>query len=131
MKQSAVDCNLNTTENNTLEETIKCFRIKGTDDEFLYDPRLDEDIKETERSTRFAEPVKESLIVTPSSVAPPPVSVQRTVREIKGKQYIEDPRPDGSRVLYDIKNRLLERPVGKRAINPETGKFKTELYSPT
>ena len=130
MKQSAVDCNLNTTENNTLEETIKCFRIKGTDDEFLYDPRLDEDIKETERSTRFAEPVKESLIVTPSSVAPPPVSVQRTVREIKGKQYIEDPRPDGSRVLYDIKNRLLERPVGKRSINPETGKFKTELYPP-
>uniref|UniRef100_A0A6C0IC62 Helicase ATP-binding domain-containing protein n=1 Tax=viral metagenome TaxID=1070528 RepID=A0A6C0IC62_9ZZZZ len=134
MKQSAVDCNLNTTENNTLEETIKCFRIKGTDDEFLYDPRLDEDIKETARSTRFAEPAPAEAtvapIATPASVAPAPASVQRTVREIKGKQYIEDPRPDGSRVLYDIKNRLLERPVGKRSINPETGKFKTELYPP-
>ena len=140
MKQSAVDCNLNTTENNTVDETIQCFRIKGTDDEFLYDPRLDEDIKETARSTKFAEPTPtaaegiqttDAAIATPSSVAPPPMSVQRTVREIKGKQYIEDPRPDGSRVLYDIKNRLLERPVGKRSINPETGKFKTELYPPS
>lgn len=135
MKQSAVDCNLNTTENNTPDETIQCFRIKGTDDEFLYDPRLDEDIKETARSTRFAEPATvvpgaTVPIATPASVAPAPASVQRTVREIKGKQYIEDPRPDGSRVLYDIKNRLLERPVGKRSINPETGKFKTELYPP-
>ena len=139
MKQSAVDCNLNTTENNTVDETIQCFRIKGTDDEFLYDPRLDEDIKETARSTKFAEPTPtaaegiqttDAAIATPSSVAPPPMSVQRTVREIKGKQYIEDPKPDGSRVLYDIKNRLLERPVGKRSINPETGKFKTEIYPP-
>jgi hypothetical protein len=41
MKASSIDCVLNYTENNTASETIKCFRILGAADEFMFDPRLD------------------------------------------------------------------------------------------
>jgi hypothetical protein len=122
MKQSAVDCNLNSTENNTSLETIRCFIIKGGADEFLYDPRIDDDIIETERSTRFT-----TVDTTTTAVVAPtkPTTVRLTVRSIAGKQYIEKPQPDGSITLYNIKDRLFETPVGKRTLNPETGKYKT------
>jgi hypothetical protein len=126
MKQSAVDCNLNSTENNTSLETVRCFIIKGGSDEFLYDPRIDEDIIETERSTRFAGETKPSgSTVTDTSVAAQPKTIRLTVRSIAGKQYIEKPQPDGSIMLYNIKDRLFEKPLGKRILNATTGKYKT------
>lgn len=41
MKASSIDCVLNYTENNTASESIKCFRILGAPDEFMFDPRLE------------------------------------------------------------------------------------------
>ena len=126
MKQSAVDCNLNSTENNTSLETIRCFIIKGGADEFLYDPRIDDDIIETERSTRFTTTVGPVAATTTAAAAvAKPTTVRLTVRSIAGKQYIEKPQPDGSITLYNIKDRLFETPLGKRTLNPETGKYKT------
>jgi hypothetical protein len=124
MKQSAVDCNLNSTENNTSLETIRCFIIKGGADEFLYDPRIDDDIIETERSTRFTT-VNTATTTSAVVASTKPTTVRLTVRSIAGKQYIEKPQPDGSITLYNIKDRLFETPVGKRTLNPETGKYKT------
>ena len=132
MKQSAVDCTLNSSENNTPEETIQCFRIKGTNDEFLYDPRINDDIVETERSSRFATTTAaEAAPLSVAATAAPskPKTEALTIILIKGKQYAARPDADGSFALYDVKDKLFERKLGTRRLDPLTGKYKSTFVA--
>ena len=125
MKASAVDCNLNSTENNTSGETVRCFVIKGSNDDFMYDPRIDNDIIETERAQTFVEPQPQPQQQQQQQQQQQPQTTKYTLVGIKGKQYIADPQADGSFALYNVRDRLFERRLGTRILNTATGKYKS------
>jgi hypothetical protein len=92
MKSSAIDCQLNATEN----ENITCFVQEGSITDFMYDPRLKEDIATT------AQGEKE-------------VKIERKGFKIGDITYAGVVK-DGKTVLYDIKNSTLSDPLGELAV---------------
>ena len=89
MKSSAVDCSLNAADN----EQIKCFVQQGTMEDFLYDPRLKEDIASTDQSEVEME-------------------VQRKGYKVKGVHYVGIEK-DGKTLLYSATNTDFTTPLGE------------------
>jgi hypothetical protein len=89
MKSGAIDCQLNSFEN----EQITCFVQEGSLSDFMYDPRLKNDIATTEQSEKT-------------------VSVQRKEFKIAGISYA-GVQKDNKTILYDIKNLQLKEPLGE------------------
>ena len=118
MKQSAVDCVLNSSENNTSEEIIQCFTIQGSTDDFLYNPVLEDDIAETARSEQYKTPA-------PATVATQTQAKTMTITYllIRGKKYAAKEKADGSFDLYNMEDLLFRTKIGERKLNPDTGKF--------
>ena len=89
MKSAAVDCSLNAADN----EQIKCFVQQGNIDDFLYDPRLKEDIASTDQSEVETE-------------------VQRKGYKVKGIHYVGIEK-DGKTLLYSATNTEFTTPLGE------------------
>jgi hypothetical protein len=125
MKQSAVDCVLNSSENNTSEEIIQCFTIQGSTDDFLYNPVLEDDIAETARSEQY-KTVPTGVTATGSvAIATQPQAKTMTITYllIRGKKYAAKEKPDGSFDLFNEGDLLFRTKIGERKLNPDTGKF--------
>jgi ferredoxin-fold anticodon binding domain-containing protein len=95
MKSGAIDCQLNSFEN----EQITCFIQEGSLSDFMYDPRLKNDIATTEQSERT-------------------VTVQRKEYKIAGISYAGVQR-DNKIILYNIKNIQLREPLGEITTSAE------------
>jgi hypothetical protein len=119
MKQSAVDCVLNSSENNTSEEIIQCFTIQGSTDDFLYNPVLEDDIAETARSEQY----KTAPTASVATAKPQAKTMTITYLLIRGKKYAAKEKPDGSFDLFNMDDLLFKTKIGERKLNPDTGKF--------
>jgi hypothetical protein len=120
MKEAAVDCTLNLTEN----EAIGCFTYDGPSDKFMYDPRIKEDLTNTNRELRLnpAAAAKPSL----TAMAAVPKEEEYKVIQYKKVQYTVVPK-EGRDALFLVTDRLLEKEVGK-LYTTDAGKLKVELY---
>lgn len=110
MKEVAVDCELNKTEN---EPDIACFRIEGTSTQYMFDPDLDTDILTTESELRLEKPkpAVAALATTAAPVADDTITYR--VFAFKGKRYLRVPsgKPDEFNV-YEESDRDLTEIVG-------------------
>ncbi len=130
IKASAVDCQLNQGEN----ERIQCFVQEGPIDQFLYDPRLEEDIEKS-RQIKIAFGIDEgpagpagsavAATVGPAAAAKP---AGRTGFVLGGIKYIAIDQ-EGKQMLYRMENRELKKALGEVVLNPETGKKSVKWYS--
>jgi hypothetical protein len=125
VKAAAVDCQLNQAEN---EKDIRCYVLEGGIDEFLYDPRLEEDKIRTEQMVKIREePAEEGTV----AAEPEP---KETVKVITiNKLYyilVENPKT-GQKLIYRKSNPRSEefipqnmdnQPIGELIENPDTGK---------
>jgi len=124
MKQSAVDCVLNSSENNTSEEIIQCFTIQGSTDDFLYNPVLEDDIAETARSEQYkTAPTGVAVTGSVATAKPQAKTMTITYLLIRGKKYAAKEKPDGSFDLFNMEDLLFKTKIGERKLNPDTGKF--------
>lgn len=114
MKQGAIDCQLNYSEN----EKFKCYAIAGPISDFLYDPRLLEDISKTNVEQRIKPPA------AAAATAAPAAPVVRKGTEIRGKKYgIKD---NG---LYAWENSTYSEKLGEIVKDPATGKMGVKWLS--
>jgi hypothetical protein len=119
MKASAVDCTLNQSEN----DAVGCFILDGEPGQFMYDPRLKEDIDKTNRELKQEPKAKPTLTGQPQ---PTPAVKTLSVIAYKGVEYIVQDKDD-YKALYLAKDRLMTKEVGKIVVKPD-GKRKVELY---
>jgi hypothetical protein len=105
MKEGAVDCTINQTEN----ERISCFVYDGAPEQFMYDPRLKEDKEITNREAR----VQKKPVMT--AVENPEIKEYEVI-SYKKKFYTIVPKKgeDGNEydALYLSTDRLLENELG-------------------
>lgn len=128
IKASAVDCQLNQGEN----ERIQCFVQEGPIEQFLYDPRLDEDIEKS-RQIKVVFGVEEEgagagAAPAPGAALEGPKPVDRTGYQLKGIKYAGVLK-DGKEELYRADNRELKKALGEVVVNPATGKKTIQWYS--
>ena len=126
IKASAVDCQLNQGEN----ERIQCFVQEGPIEQFLYDPRIDEDIEKS-RQIKVVFGVEEEgagAAPAPGAALEGPKPVDRTGYQLKGIKYAGVLK-DGKEELYRADNRELKKPLGEVVVNPATGKKTIQWYS--
>lgn len=138
MKEVAVDCQLNAPDNGL----ISCFEVDGTIDQYMFDPELDTDIRNTtyelvsekKAMTSIMQPQKAVDTETSLIKKEPKVStVDVPVIEWKGARYIlgEVPKSGGLEFyLYETTDLRMRNPVGKIGINPsgKTKFTKPEIY---
>lgn len=116
MKAGAVDCIINKADN---EKDIKCLIQEGSMNDFLYDPRIDADIKMTEQGVR----------VETGAAAGAPKAVGRGVK-FKGISYklIVDPKTK-KEFVYGMDDPLFDRPIGELQVNATTKKQSLKFYT--
>jgi hypothetical protein len=119
MKRGAVDCVINTADN---EKDIKCLIQEGSINDFLYDPRIDADIKMTEQSVRV------ETGAAAGAEAGAPKAVGRGVK-FKGITYklIVDPKTK-KELIYGMDDPMFARPLGELQINAGTKKASLKFY---
>jgi hypothetical protein len=144
LKQSAVDCILNSGENN---EAIACYKgMQGSATESAFDPDITVDLQRSileERSTavvvqtqpqirRVGAPVTAIAAAGPvAPVAPQAQLIKKPATTIAGKQYWMDRKKSSETeiyILYDILDRTGQMPMGEVEKNPITGKFRVKLF---
>jgi hypothetical protein len=114
VKNGAVDCLLNQAEN---EASITCFVQEGTVSDFLYDPRINEDISMTEQEVKAETGT---------------VAATMRVREIKPKgqeiSYVAVMKEDGKELIYAKSDVLYQKPLGELTVDAETKKARLKFY---
>lgn len=117
MKAGAIDCRLNKSEN---EKSIKCIVYEGPPSEFLYDPRLREDIEMTSVQVK-TEPRQKAEAQAQAQAQPR----AGKMIEVRGKKYklIQDKNSD-KLFLYDENDTLLQKPLGTYIEDPVTKQLK-------
>jgi len=132
MKSSAVDCILNRHEN---ESGLSCFGedTMGTIQDFLYDPRLENDIIET--SSQYGTISSEQAPSGPSSMAQLATSsVKQEKVDVKilpgttDEYHVIKDTASGRTFWYKPTDLLRETPVYEQVINPKTGKPALKKY---
>jgi hypothetical protein len=128
MKESAVDCKLNSGEN----DSVKCLRIGGRPDLYMFDPDLAEDKIQTLLYFKQAtsEPVESSGAIEKALGAPAPMagSDTRAVGRLRFKGiiyfFLEKKGSGGSIInLYEEGDTSLEKVVGEARVEINTGKI--------
>jgi hypothetical protein len=132
MKSSAVDCVLNRHEN---ENGISCFGEDtiGTMQDFLYDPRLENDIIET--SSQYGAISSEQASSGPSSMAQlASSSVKKEKVDVKmlpgttDEYYVIKDETTGRTFWYKPTDLLRQTPIYEQVLNPKTGKPALKKY---
>lgn len=128
VKAAAVDCQLNQAEN---EKDIRCYVLEGGIDEFLYDPRLEEDKIRTEQMVKIREEPAEDAAAAAAAEPESKETVKVVTMNKLRYLLVEDPKT-GRKLVYRKSNpqsdevipQNLERePIGEIITNPETGKL--------
>jgi hypothetical protein len=147
MKAAAVDCKLNEADN---ESTIGCFlETKGSIDDFLYDPRLNEDVIMTDSTytlsdfsfCRGSEPQQQPQQQTSQQTQQPTqqqtqqpkqqlreVKVQKNPKTGETFHVTKDPKT-GRTFWYKQTDILYATPIYEQVINPATGKPSIKPYT--
>jgi hypothetical protein len=126
MKAGAVDCVINKADN---EKDIKCLVQEGSINDFLYDPRIDADIKMTEQSVRVETGAATGADAGAGAAAAAPKAVGKII-EYNSIRYklVEDPKTK-KRLIYKIDDPLFERPIGEVQINAATKEASLKFYT--
>ncbi len=158
LKQSAVDCVLNSGEN----EPIACYQgVQGSPTEPAFDPDLQVDLQKSaleqaaapvgvtvipataavtaavsRQPVRLAGPVSQAAalpatVQQPAAVPQAAKTVKRAATTIAGKQYWMDRKKgteDEIYILYDLLDRTGKTARGEVEKNPVTGKFRVRLF---
>lgn len=122
MKETAVDCELNETDN----DGVQCLVVDGRPDQYLFDPDLQVDklLTSMELKEEKKNPVQESVAL--AGIPVPPASSAMTsvpVMEWKKEQYLLSPKPGSGGMimnLYHYTDKRLRIPIGTIAVNPLT-----------
>lgn len=114
MKAGSVDCIINKADN---ERDIRCLIQEGSMNDFLYDPRIDADIKMTEQGVRVETALEQAK------------AVGRGVKH-KGIAYklIVDAKTK-KELIYGMDDPLFERPLGELQMNAVTKKPSLKFYT--
>jgi hypothetical protein len=123
MKEVAVDCELNKTEN---DADIQCFSIMGESTQYMFDPDLDTDILITESELREERPSVASAVATaglPERRAEEGMITYK-VFAVGDKKYLIKPssKPDQFDV-YDETDRAFTEVLGILGKNPANDKY--------
>jgi hypothetical protein len=114
LKRAAVDCILNKQEN---EKDISCVLYSGTVNDFLYDPRIQEDIENQTHVTIEEKADEEAIAATSISIGKGDAKIDY--------QMIEK---DGRRLIYAMDDILFETPIYE--LVTEAGKQRIKKYKP-
>jgi hypothetical protein len=141
LKQSAVDCILNSGENN---EAIACYKgVQGPATDSAFDPDMTVDLQRSvleERATgapvTVAAPIRRvgapvTAVAAAAPVAAPAAQlIKKPATTIAGKQYWMDRKKGVTEIytLYDLLDRTGQTPMGEVEKNPITGKFRVKLF---
>ena len=109
VKSGAVDCELNQSEN---DEGLMCYALDGTMNEFLFDPRLEEDKETSDQKVRLIAPVHAEVNTVAKPFSKGGVEYFMVFDEATRKQlfYLRD----------DTKR---ETPLGELVKDPTSGKL--------
>lgn len=126
VKSGAVDCQLNQSEN---DEGLVCYAQAGTMNDFLYDPRLEEDKQMSDQQFKV-----EGLTAAAASTAPATGTVAKAVHaetSSVAKQFtkggveyfmaVDD--ATGKQLFYLREDTYRETPLGELVKDPSTGKL--------
>lgn len=121
VKSGAVDCELNQSEN---DEGLVCFSQPGVMNDFLYDPRLEEDKQMTEQRIR----VEGDAFAAPkvATAAKPTYAQDKTARKFTkgGVDYFAAvDEATGKQLFYVSDDVQRETPLGELVKDPSTGKL--------
>jgi hypothetical protein len=133
MKESAVDCGLNSADNGD----VTCFVVDGKPDQYIFDPDLEYDKILTSIELREVERLKEDATDAEKAIArelgeAPPATMgvikdRFTVIKWKSVEYFASPKEGSGGLvfnLYLLVDKERRKPIGEIATNPATGTFK-------
>lgn len=124
MKESAVDCGLNSADN----DGVQCFVVEGRADQYLFDPNLEVDklitsIEMKEVKTGRADIQKQVNSATGQASASSSATIACKVVEIGGKEYMLLPKANSGGFLLELFSRQdqdFRHPLGEVAVDPIT-----------
>jgi hypothetical protein len=130
MKESAVDCGLNSADN----DGVQCFVVEGRADQYLFDPNLDVDklitnieMKEVKSERTGIQGVQQQInSATGKASASSSATIACKVVEIGGKEYMLFPKSNSGGFLLEIFSRQdqdFRHPLGEVAIDPITNTY--------
>jgi hypothetical protein len=124
VKSGAVDCELNQSEN---DEGLLCYAQPGRMNEFLYDPRLEQDKDVSDQKFRMeaaqapstvAKPVRAEAISVAKPFSKGGVDYFMALDEYSGKQF-----------FYLREDTARETPLGELVKDPSTGKLVMSFFT--
>lgn len=124
MKESAVDCGLNSADN----DGVQCFVVEGRADQYLFDPNLEVDklitnIEMKEVKTGRTGIQQQVNSATGQASAASSSTIACKVVEIGGKEYMLFPKPKSGGFLLELFSRQdqdFRHPLGEIALDPFT-----------
>ncbi len=138
MKEAAVDCGLNSAH----LENVRCLRIDGPADQYMFDPNLDVDKRIT--GIQFKEEIEKGAYDTAEDVkeeAPSSSAVEKSISQaskkparsktmmvdrfqLDGKEYylLPDRKDNRKLKIYDPFDEDFTKPIGEISLDPITGK---------
>jgi hypothetical protein len=127
MKESAVDCGLNSADN----DGVQCFVVEGRADQYLFDPNLEVDklitnieMKEVKSGRTGIQQQVNSATGQVSAASSSTIACK--VVEIGGKEYMLFPKPKSGGFLLELFSRQdqdFRHPLGEIAVDPFSGKY--------
>lgn len=128
VKSGAVDCELNQSEN---DEGLICYAQPGTMNDFLYDPRLDEDTQLSDLKIRigYAETAAPSVATLAKPVRAEAVSVAKPFRKGGVDYFMALDIATGKQLFYLVDDTRRETPLGEMVKDPTTGKFAMVFFN--
>jgi hypothetical protein len=138
MKEAAVDCGLNSAH----LENVRCLRIDGPPDQYMFDPNLDVDKRITgiqfkEEIEKGAYDIQEDEKEAPSSSSAVEKSISQASKkparsrtmlvdrfQLDGKEYylLPDRKDNRKLKIYDPFDEDFTKPIGEISLDPITGK---------
>jgi hypothetical protein len=119
VKSGAVDCELNQSEN---DEGLLCYAQQGGINDFLYDPRLEEDKQSTDQQFRV-----EGAVPAAAAAAKPvraeTASIARQFSKGGVDYFMAVDEATGKQLFYLRDDTRREAPLGELVKDPTTGKL--------
>lgn len=127
MKESAVDCGLNSADN----DGVQCFMVEGRADQYLFDPNLEVDKLITNIEMKEVKSERTGIqqqvnSATGRASASSSGTIACKVVEIGGKEYMLFPKANSGGFLLEIFSRQdqdFRHPLGEVAIDPITNTY--------
>ena len=127
MKESAVDCGLNSADN----DGVQCFVVEGRADQYLFDPNLEVDKLITNIEMKEVKSDKVGIqqqvnSATGRASAASSGTIACKVVEIGGKEYMLFPKANSGGFLLEIFSRQdqdFRHPLGEVAVDPITNTY--------